>query len=680
MGDFALDVPRRYMFLDAGIDWTVPLAGGNIGLRGQATYNERNPPPNAVPSHKLAIHGDATIFGETFASVDATLEGPRVQFGTTWHGGVPPGAQFGARELLAVTTTYTVDFANGTACGRAEPTTGAGVTCSAEVCFHAAQAPTLTSSCNFVCGDHICGATGVPLPGLEYCGGADGGGRCFTDCGKCDDVIGGCGRDADCKSGNCVARLCQPSLYCGDGYCGLHGIPLAGTEACGYGSTGGACQSDCGLCPLMGICDQDNDCQSGACRGRLCVQRCGDGVCNGLETCGGVNNGAACTSDCGKCGNPGPCSTNRDCQSGYCAGVVCAPNPCGNGHCDNVPGVEQCGYGNGGPECEQDCGLCNGGGPCNSNNDCKSGTCTAAGLCAPCGDGVCSSLGGPHTTSPGLESCGEGNSGLSCEQDCGLCRDGSVCDSNADCTSGYCAGAALGIGICTANPCGNGTCDWIPGVEWCGAGNTQPMCQQDCGLCGIGGTCTTDADCGSDNCVGRLCGLRRYDCGDGLCADVPVEIPGADDVQPSCRTDCGLARPGGYCDHDADCRDGVCIPGYGLPGACAACGDGQCTFGLENCGSGDHGVVCESDCGRCGVGGACTRGADCKSGNCVGIACGSSCGDGTCDATESCGGSDNGVACYTDCGRCGTWGPCLTGNDCAGARICTVALGCQWPL
>jgi hypothetical protein len=68
---------------------------------------------------------------------------------------------------------------------------------------------------------------------------------------------------------------------------------------------------------------------------------CGDGVCNGIETC------AWCPGDCG-----GPCCGNGTCNTGECSecpGDCTYEDCCGNGTCDSM---ESC------LTCEADCGEC----------------------------------------------------------------------------------------------------------------------------------------------------------------------------------------------------------------------------------------------------------------------------------------------------------------------------------
>ncbi|MFH1585757.1 MAG: hypothetical protein ABIB79_03250, partial [archaeon] len=104
-------------------------------------------------------------------------------------------------------------------------------------------------------------------------------------------VDGGCDYSSapefveDCVLG-CTEGICDP--YCGDGSCN-------GDETCEI------CESDCGVCPY-----------------------CGDGTCNGGESC------ETCESDCGACIGCGNllCEDGEDCNNcesdcGPCEGTYC---------------------------------------------------------------------------------------------------------------------------------------------------------------------------------------------------------------------------------------------------------------------------------------------------------------------------------------------------------------------
>ncbi len=650
-GSAVLDVPNEYFAMAADIDWSVNPGCGATGVVGSARYNELEGDTTPTNPPTLEVEGTATLCGQAFADVSMSLSGNELRFEQGWRWGLDiPGAPIEVPAGLAgATTRYTMNFREARACGEAEVVAN-GTTCRAQVCFNRGAA-TLAMTCEFRCDGGTCGVFGDPLPGLEYCGSpGDALPICHRDCGRCD-VAGLCDEDDDCESRNCFGGLCVPSLYCGDGTCGVGGIQVAGVELCGAGDVGDVCQSDCGKCGLGGACDADNDCSVGRCDRTLgvCVPRCGDATCSPGETCGGANAGTTCNADCGLCPDGVPCTDNSTCESRYCVGV-CTANPCGNGRCDDIPFVETCGAGNGGPECQTDCGKCSGVAACNSNDDCVSNVCTN-GLCESCGDGTCS---------PVIESCGQGNDGLSCERDCGRCPDWTPCIEHEACSSGYC------LGLCQPDPCGDGRCLWLPGVETCGSGNGGDSCETDCGRCEWGGLCDEDRDCYSSNCVEFVCGPPKRNCGDGHCLNLPgLELCGEGNGGDTCQADCGKCGTGGVCDRDGDCSGGNCLNvAEGTPGFCAGCGDGVCTPLIENCGAGQSPGVCERDCGRCGIAGICDEGRDCRSGNCVAGFCVASCGDGTCSIGEFCGGPRNGAACHADCGYCGRGTPCLDSHNC----------------
>lgn len=149
-----------------------------------------------------------------------------------------------------------------------------------------------------------------------------------------------------------AVRLVPASPICGDGTCN-------GTETCS------SCAMDCGACPT-----------------------CGDGTCNGAETC------STCAMDCGACCGNGACDDSESCSS--CAMDCGACPTCGDGSCN---GAESC------SSCAMDCGACCGDGTCGADETCT--TCAQdCGACELCGDGAC---GGDETCS-------------SCVSDCGACE------------------------------------------------------------------------------------------------------------------------------------------------------------------------------------------------------------------------------------------------------------------
>jgi MYXO-CTERM domain-containing protein len=90
-------------------------------------------------------------------------------------------------------------------------------------------------------------------------------------------------------------RLTAVSPVCGDGSCN-------GEETCAD------CEGDCSACPVCGdgACDATESCAD--CEGDCgACPVCGDGACDAAETC------TACPDDCGACGEPPAC---EDCGQG----------------------------------------------------------------------------------------------------------------------------------------------------------------------------------------------------------------------------------------------------------------------------------------------------------------------------------------------------------------------------
>ena len=206
-------------------------------------------------------------------------------------------------------------------------------------------------------------------------------------------------------------RLVRLDPWCGDGVCN-------GAESCG------GCSEDCGACPSCGdgACGAEEGCDTCAPDCGSCPPACGDGVCDAGEGC------SACPTDCGAC----PAS----CGDGVCGGgEACTTCPADCGACD-VCGDGECGADEGCAVCPVDCGAC-----------------------AGCGDGECGA--------------GEGCGG--CPADCGPCP--------VDCGDGEC-GSAEGCASC---PVDCGSCPADCGDGECGAAEGCASCPVDCGSCPGGG-------------------------------------------------------------------------------------------------------------------------------------------------------------------------------------------------
>ncbi|MBD3318484.1 hypothetical protein GF342_01090 [Candidatus Woesearchaeota archaeon] len=166
------------------------------------------------------------------------------------------------------------------------------------------------------CGD--CGCDhGVCEPGHSHAGDDGclhvpvcGDGHCHTglgeQCDDCDDDCG-CGQGAVCDPHHHGAddRGCTlGESVCGDGHCDIH-----------TGEHCGECSHDCG-CDTGMTCDPEhNDADDTGCRPIVC----GDGVCEGDESC----------HECGDC----TCSGNQVCWPEEGGGDGCYTAVCGDGHC-----------------------------------------------------------------------------------------------------------------------------------------------------------------------------------------------------------------------------------------------------------------------------------------------------------------------------------------------------------
>lgn len=93
-----------------------------------------------------------------------------------------------------------------------------------------------------------------------------------------------------------------PDPFCGDGTCN-------GDETCS------TCPEDCGACPTVcgdGVCEGDESCSNCPEDCGACPTVCGDGVCEGDET--EINCPADCDTSGPACGN-GTCEAGEDCHT-----------------------------------------------------------------------------------------------------------------------------------------------------------------------------------------------------------------------------------------------------------------------------------------------------------------------------------------------------------------------------
>ncbi len=223
---------------------------------------------------------------------------------------------------------------------------------------------------------------------------------------------------------------------------------------------------------------------------------CGDGSCNGLETC------STCPADCrsctpycgdGKCNNAESCSScSIDCKS---CSTVCGDRNCeGNENCNN---------------CVADCGCTLGSGK----------VCSSSGLCCmPESDNLfCSRNGKSCESFTGKDNCGKSRT-----VNCGTCSYGTCTNNVCNCV------AESNTEFCSRN---GKSCESFTGKDNCGKSRTV-----NCGTCSGSKICSLDNVCicpetDSEFCtrLNKKCGnITRIDkCGldrTAFCGKCPLEM------------------------------------------------------------------------------------------------------------------------------------------------------------
>ena len=558
------------------------------------------------------------------------------------------------------------------------------------------------------CGDGECN-------GLETCE------TCPLDCGWCEGEGVCCEANGTpgCEDFEITVCVCEQDSYCceseWDNLCASEveefGCGVCDVESCCVAhETPGCSDPDVEAC----VCADDDWCCSGA-WDKFCVAEvdelgcgscaeCGDGECNGLETC------ETCQLDCGWCEGEGVCceaNGTPGCEDFEITVCVCEQDSyCCESEWDNLCANEvdqlgcglcsECGDGECAPlegclDCPEDCGDCADDTCCVAHEgpgcmdeavmecvcDLDPYCCTTkwdgqcameADDCGSCDGDCCEPNGTPGCEDEDVESC--------------VCQDDSFC-----CTVAWdqaCAEAVeiLSCGLCVIiePTCGDNHCDE---GEYCA------NCPEDCGEC-TGGPCCeahegTGCDdpaiaacvCASDSwccevnwddiCVGRVeefqcgvCGGVDPFCGDFFCDEF-------EDCE-TCPEDCGDCPPDpfcgdSFCDEFEDCD--TCPEDCGDCPPEPLCGDGVC-------GDGEDAANCCDDCGPCvPCPGICECDIFCCiawDDTCQAECDGTDCGDGVCSTFEEC------YGCPDDCGVvepfCGDGicdndeDPCTCGEDC----------------
>ena len=445
---------------------------------------------------------------------------------------------------------------------------------------------------------------------------------CPADCGVCTgscclpQLSAGC---ADAGTRDCVCKLDPFCCY------GLWDSTCA-KEADGCGTCNGNCCTGHGVPGCddetieQCVCDVDASCCTSGwdadCAGLVAalgcgecpaLALCGDGGCNGSESCD------SCPSDCGECCGNGACDVvfGENCigcpgECAPCLGSCCLPK-------DSVgcadASIQEC--------------------VCAALPECCSVAWTAscaakADECGSCGGSCCVAGASPGCFDEAVEAC-------VCAADsycCDAAWDQTCVDEVTSLGCGDCAGGAIcGDGGCNgleslvncsedcSQYCGNGQCE-------AGYGETCIICPQDCGAC-TPGCCDPHDSPGCDDAEAETC----------VC-----------DLVPGCCTD----------NWTYDCVLAAKLVGCDNCGPPPACGDGTCQPQ-----SGESCVSCAADCGAC-TGSCCLGhgGAGCADDAVMACVCATS--PGCClDSWD-----DDCAALADSCGSCD--GHCCVGNGTAG--------------
>ncbi len=515
---------------------------------------------------------------------------------------------------------------------------------------------------------------------LSACSGGEPtpGGSCTTsrDCVITESCVGGtctpkgsstkgCSADKDCMTGewcDIVTRTCK-ALGNNNNSGDAGTSTTTGDAGMMSGDTGTTMDMDAGSADAFeGICAMDSDCGSppvDICLAMQCVKGCGQP--NGLQCTGGT----VCNMQTGHCEQPmNSCSQDSDCNPPT---EICINNTCEYG-CGLNPGL--CGQGE---LCDTSTGRCvMAPMRCMMDSDCMPPMTVCEGVqCVP----GCAETGGIQCT----------GATPFCNNMTGRCQatSGMTCNLDSDCMMNQ---------ICENNSC-------IPRCDAPGGGCTSPqVCDSMTGRCIMGGlnlgdTCTQNAQCTTDVCLGltinmsvvrtcsRPCGAtsdcpRDFTCADlggmSFCVSERVFTPTATFDTPS----------GGSCTSSSNtCQSRWCNPSAmscletcSRDSHCSRFG-GQCWM-YEEAAMGStpatFQLLCIQQSGS-SPGASCTQNSNCRSGICsryTNSCAQPCCSDSDCASNQNCSVYDLDTAnivkvCTPASGGSGAFGAtCTMASDC----------------
>ena len=487
-----------------------------------------------------------------------------------------------------------------------------------------------------------------------------------------------CAQASECKSGQCVDKICCESACTG----GCRSCALVGSLGkCTMVSAGNAdpratC-SDGGaaVCGSNGKCDGAGSCQLYA-KGTTCTgESCASNVYTGPSSCDGA--GRCVTPDALPC-SPYVCNGSK-CFSACSTDAQClTPNRCAS----------------------NSCGQSNNGATCTAANQCKSGFCAQGVCCDKSCTGACQSC----ALSGTVGTCTNVATGTT--DPTGMCKDQgtATCGTNGKCQAGACQKYASGT-TCTAASCPSGSVTFTGASTCDGAGTCVRPAAATCSpyVCGTNAckiACTSNSDCNLPAvCTNNSCGLKdnarscasATECKSGFCSQ---GVCCSTNCNGTCKS-CSLSATAGTCtnvavgtsDPQGTCKD----QGVGSCGTTGVCdGAGACQRYAA-------GAICVAS--SCASGSSTqTNARTCDGAGTCKTATTTNCTPYMCSGTTSCNtackvdGDCVGAICDPKTNLCGTFKrqgqactvttDCLTGLSCVdgvccGSTSCPTCMACN---